>query len=67
VLTFSDALGRYVSGMNEAELVEAYRRAGGAFKGQLLQNFVVLHEGHVYGGVVNIFRIAKRLKYQKCP
>jgi hypothetical protein len=49
-LTFSDALGRYGSGMNEAELGEAYRRAGVAFRGQLQQNFVVLHEGHVYGG-----------------
>ena len=36
--------------MNEAELGEAYRRAGVAFRGQLQQNFVVLHEGHVHGG-----------------
>jgi hypothetical protein len=49
-LTFSDALGRYGSGMNESELGEAYRRAGAAFRGQLQQNFVVLHEGHANGG-----------------
>ena len=41
---FSDALARYGSNLTAAELGEAYRRAGSAFKGQLQQNFVVLNE-----------------------
>ena len=41
---FSDALARYGAGMSAAELGEAYRRAGAAFRGQLQQNFVVLNE-----------------------
>ena len=43
-LAFSDALVRYGSGLLELDLGEAYRKAGIAFKGQLEQNFVVLHE-----------------------
>jgi hypothetical protein len=42
---FSDALVRYCSGLEERDLGDAYRKAGIAFKGQLQQNFVVLHEG----------------------
>ncbi len=41
---FSDALARYGENLTAAELGEAYRRAGAAFKGQLQQNFVVLNE-----------------------
>jgi hypothetical protein len=43
-LTFSDALVRFGSGLRGGDLGEAYRRAGVAFRGQLQQNFVVLHE-----------------------
>ena len=43
-LSFSDALVRYGSGLLEADLGEAYKKAGVAFKGQLEQNFVVLHD-----------------------
>jgi hypothetical protein len=43
-LTFSDALIRFGSGLGVCDLGEAYQRAGVAFKGQLQQNFVVLHE-----------------------
>ena len=47
--TFSDAVTRYGEGMQEEELGEAYRRAGAAFKGQLQQNFVVLHDRRIGG------------------
>ena len=43
-LSFSDSLVRFGSGLGEGDLGDAYRRAGVAFKGQLQQNFVVLHE-----------------------
>ena len=43
-LSFSDALIRYGSGLRKGDLDEAYRRTGVAFKGQLQQNFVVLHD-----------------------
>ena len=43
-LSFSDSLTRFGSGLGESDLGEAYRRAGIAFRGQLQQNFVVLHE-----------------------
>ena len=43
-LSFSDALTRFGAGLGELDLGEAYRRAGVAFRGQLQQNFVVLHE-----------------------
>ena len=43
-LSFSDALVRYGSGLLEGELGEAYKKAGVAFRGQLEQNFVVLHD-----------------------
>ena len=42
--TFSDAISKYGAGLREADLGEAYRRAGNLFKGQLQQNFVVLHD-----------------------
>ncbi len=44
-LTFADAISRYGEGLRKDDLGEAYKRAGTAFKGQLLQTFVVLHEG----------------------
>ena len=43
-LSFSDALVRYGAGLRESDLGDAYRKAGVAFRGQLEQNFVVLHE-----------------------
>jgi hypothetical protein len=43
-LSFSDALVRFGSGLRKGDLGDAYRRAGVAFRGQLQQNFVVLHE-----------------------
>ena len=43
-LSFSDALLRYGSGIGEEDLGDAYRKAGVAFRGQLEQNFVVLHD-----------------------
>ena len=43
-LSFSDALVRYGSGLLEQDLGEAYKKAGISFRGQLQQNFVVLHE-----------------------
>ena len=43
--TFVDAISKYGAGMREADLGEAYKRAGTAFNGQLQQNFVVLHDG----------------------
>jgi hypothetical protein len=46
-LSFSDALLRYGSGLIENDLGQAYRKAGVAFKGQLEQNFVVLHDNLV--------------------
>jgi hypothetical protein len=42
--TFIDAIIRYGSVLVQADLDEAYRRAGGAFRGQLEQHFVVLQE-----------------------
>ena len=44
--TLSDALSRYGADLTVEELGEAYRRAEGSFKGQLQQNFVVLHDRH---------------------
>ena len=41
ILTFIDAVTRYGRELVEGDLVEAYRRAGRAFQGQLQQNFVV--------------------------
>ena len=49
-LTFSDALIRFGSGLGVCDLGEAYQRAGVAFKGQLQQNFVVLHEAGAGAG-----------------
>jgi hypothetical protein len=45
--TFSDAIAKYGAGLRESDLGEAYKRAGTLFKGQLQQNFVVLHEEFV--------------------
>ena len=42
--TFTDAMTRFGQQMRQNDLGEAYRRAGFAFKGQLQQNFVVLHD-----------------------
>ena len=44
VHTFVDAVSRYGRDMVEGDLVEAYRRAGRSFQGQLQQNFVVLRD-----------------------
>jgi hypothetical protein len=44
VLTFVDAVSRYGRDMVEGDLVEAYRRAGRSFQGQLQQNFIVLRD-----------------------
>jgi hypothetical protein len=41
---FSDSLVRFGANLVMAELEEAYKRAGAAFKGQLQQNFVVLRD-----------------------
>jgi hypothetical protein len=35
---------RFGSGLGESDLGDAYRRAGVTYRGQLQQNFVVLHE-----------------------
>ena len=43
-LSFADALTRYGQGMRQGDLGMAYTKAGRAFKGQLQQNFVVLHD-----------------------
>ena len=43
-LGFSDALVSYGPGLEECDLGNAYRKAGVAFRGQLQQNFVVLHD-----------------------
>jgi hypothetical protein len=42
--TFTDTMTRFGQQMRQSYLGEAYRRAGFAFKGQLQQNFVVLHD-----------------------
>jgi hypothetical protein len=42
--TFVDAAVKFGHLVKQAELGEAYRRAGTAFKGQLAQNFIVLKE-----------------------
>ena len=44
--TFGDALVRYGMQLRQGDLGEAYRRAGVAFRGQMQQNFVVLHDSH---------------------
>jgi hypothetical protein len=41
---FSDSLERFGANLVMAELEEAYKRAGAAFKGQLQQNFVFLRD-----------------------
>ena len=43
-LSFSDALVRYGAGLVDGDLGEAYSKAGVTFRGQLEQNFVVLHD-----------------------
>ena len=43
-LSFSDALLKYGSGLREQDLGESYRKTGVSFRGQLEQNFVVLHD-----------------------
>ena len=50
--TFIDSVLRYGRGMVEADLGDAYRRAGKAFQGQLQQNFVVLRDRESYPEVV---------------
>ena len=45
--TFIDAVIKYRSALRKGDLDEAYRRAGSAFRGQVEQHFVVLHESGV--------------------
>ena len=59
-LCFSDALVRYGSGLKEADLGEAYRKAGVSFRGQLEQNFVVLHDKPVYQSNANLVQVANK-------
>ena len=49
-LTFVDAIARLGKRMNETDFGFAYGRAGISFKGQMQQNFVVLHEKGVRVG-----------------
>ena len=49
-LTFVDAIARLGKRMNETDFGFAYGRAGISFKGQMQQNFVVLHEKGVRAG-----------------
>ena len=49
-LTFVDAIARLGKRMTEADFGFAYGRAGISFKGQMQQNFVVLHEKGVKAG-----------------
>jgi hypothetical protein len=42
--TFGDALEKYGIQLRQGDVGEAYRRAGVAFKGQMQQKFVVLHD-----------------------
>ena len=46
-LTFADAVARYGNDLQEDYLIDAYRKIGSAFKGQLEQQFVVLREDEV--------------------
>ncbi len=46
--TFVDAASKFGHLVKQAELGEAYRRAGVAFKGQLAQNFIILKESGVH-------------------
>ena len=48
-LTFADAVARYGKDLKEENLVDAYKKAGLAFKGQLEQYFVVLKDDEVAG------------------
>ena len=43
-LTFSDAIARYSSVLEDEDLGEAYRRAGSTFNRQMRQTFVVLKD-----------------------
>jgi hypothetical protein len=47
LFNFSDSLVRFGANLAMAELEEAYKRAGAAFKGQLQQNFIVLLDQNV--------------------
>ena len=49
-LTFVDAIARMGRRMTETDFGFAYGRAGISFKGQMQQNFVVLHEKGVKVG-----------------
>jgi hypothetical protein len=43
-LTFAEAIQQYGERLNQDDLTPAYRKAGGNFKGQMRQHFVVLME-----------------------
>ena len=49
-LTYIDPIARMGKRMTEADFGFAYGRAGISFKGQMKQNFVVLHEKGVKSG-----------------
>ena len=53
---FSDALARFGAELTEKELMNAYKRAGSAFKGQMQQNFVVLNEKGFGASVIDSAR-----------
>jgi hypothetical protein len=46
-LTFADSIPRYGGKLKEEYLLDAYRKSGMAFKGQLEQHFVVLEDMEV--------------------
>ena len=49
VLTFADVIDRFGCDIKQPQLEQAYRRAGQAFRGQMVQNFVVMNEAGVVG------------------
>ena len=65
-LTFADAVGKYGSLIKEENLMEAYKRAGTAFKFQMEQHFVVMKEHpmwiHQQGDQINRKR---RIEHQE--
>jgi hypothetical protein len=58
--TFIDAIVKYGKCLLRTDLDEAYRRAGVAFRGQLEQHFVVLHESGPASGGARPTRSGKR-------
>ena len=58
--TFADALAKYGKQLKQEDLGAAYRKAGTAFKGQMQQNFVVLHDTCTPGAAPRFERTAGR-------